>query len=154
MCQRKPFLALPCSTHANSGWSHLFPVVGLFPHVQNGVAVTISPIPISYFQGLSDQMRLENSLETWKNCTFINHIDLFITNLVILTKAEILTYIPGRDRVDDQKGVKTKTSEDQREMQSYMKFASPLRTENSATPTWVRAWEVGGQAIRRPAFNI
>lgn len=78
------------------------------------LAVTISPIPISYFQGLSDQMRLENSLETWKDCTFINHW-FIITNLVILT-AEILTYIPGRDRVDDQKGVKTKTSEDQREM--------------------------------------
>lgn len=103
------------------------------------LAVTISPIPISYFQGLSDQMRLENSLETWKDCTFINHW-FIITNLVILT-AEILTYIPGRDRVDDQKGVKTKTSEDQREMPE-LHWNLPHLWEQKIQPH-PRGWEPG-----------
>lgn len=103
------------------------------------LAVTISPIPISYFQGLSDQMRLENSLETWKDCTFINHW-FIITNLVILT-AEILTYIPGRDRVDDQKGVKTKTSEDQREMPE-LHWNLPHLWEQKIQPH-LRGWEPG-----------
>lgn len=99
MCQRSPswlFHVAPTQTLAGL----IFPVVGLFPHVQNEIGSNhLSHSLISYFQGLSDQMRLENSLgNPKKDCTFINHW-FIITNLVILT-AEILTYIPGRDRVE------------------------------------------------------